>query len=159
MARPNVFPADTILYSASEPNGRLFPAGETDPGAAWTDKPGGAPVNSASTTAALQDLIAAQDRIETMGETIARNAADLDVAAKAREEAEAKVAGLEQDVIAAKQAQADAEATAQQLTAERDAANIALAAAQARIAALETPAEAQPNEPAPEPAPEADPAA
>jgi len=120
MARPYVFATETTLYHPSEPGGRTFGVGETDPGAAWTDSPGGAPAGEKTNSQALRDLIEADDRINALGETIAANARDLAEMGKERSEALAKVADLEQAAKDAEKAKADAEALAAELTVERD---------------------------------------
>lgn len=119
MARPHVFSTDTALYHPIEGK-RVFPKGETDPGPMWTDRIGGEVVGMKTTTQALKDLIGAQEQIEHLEARLMAAGRDLDVSAKTREEALAKLAGVEQDLIAAKAAQADAEALATQYMRERD---------------------------------------
>lgn len=128
MARPNVFTTDTTLYHAIE-GSRVFPAGETDPGAAWTDRVGGEAIGAATTTQALKDLIAAQDQIEAMEARLHANGHDLAVAAKATADAKAKATEMEQRALAAEKALTDAHAQSQQYMRERDQARTQLAPA------------------------------
>lgn len=119
MPRPFIFATDTTLYHPAE-GARVFPAGETDPGPMWTEKPGGEPAGSATVAQALKDLIKAQAQNEALQGNLATAQLALDESAKTREAALAKVADLEQQVVAAKGAQADAEALATQYMRERD---------------------------------------
>lgn len=141
MARQTVFTVDTILYNASE-GARLFPAGETDPGGAWSDNPGGEPADKATTKQAMVDLIAAQDQIDGLGGQIARKDHDLAVIAKERDEANDKLADLEQRALAAEAAVATAEAAAADYMRERDSARDEAIRAQdglkARVTEMET---------------------
>lgn len=119
MPRPHVFSADTALYHPIEGK-RVFPKGETDPGPMWTDRIGGEVVGMKTTTQALKDLIAAQEQIEHLETRLMASGRDLDETAKTREEALAKLAGVEQELIKSQAAQADAEALATQYMRERD---------------------------------------
>jgi predicted nucleic acid-binding Zn-ribbon protein len=144
MTNPTVLQAPTRLYSAAEPEGRVFQAGEPWPGDVWSMKPGGPPVGAATNLQALKDLEAAQTQIEHLSATIERNANDLAVMAGEREAANDSVAGLEQRAIAAEKGQTDAEQAAKTYMEERDTARASLSkvgadltAAKARIAELE----------------------
>jgi uncharacterized phage infection (PIP) family protein YhgE len=119
MGRPHVFQTDTTLYHAVE-GSRVFPAGETDPGGAWSERIGGEAVGAATTTSALKDLIAAQDQIEALESRLANNAHDLAAGAKALEDARALFSGLEQRAISAEKALAESQAQAAKYMAERD---------------------------------------
>lgn len=137
MPRPYVFSSDTTLYHPTEGE-RVFPAGETDPGAAWSDKPGGDPVGTNAAVGALKDLIEANDRLDQMGQMAAQKDHDLAVMAKERDEAAGKVAELEQRAIAAEKAQAEAEEATHGYMVERDQARSELKAAQDKLAASES---------------------
>lgn len=119
MARPHVFTSDTTLYHPSE-GARIFPAGETDPGDAWHDSPGGAPADKGTTKQAMKDLIAAQDQMDALGAQLVAKDHDLAVIGAQRDEAAGKVADLEQRAIAAEKAAADAIEGATELRRERD---------------------------------------
>lgn len=129
MPRPHTFTVETVLYHPTEGK-RVFPVGETDPGAMWSEKPGGEPVGAKASLQALHDLIEAQERIEALEAQLVRNGADLDNLAKGKADALAQVHELEQRAIAAEKARADAEDLAGQYMRERDAARQQLAAAQ-----------------------------
>ena len=133
MARSYVFPVATKLYHPSEGE-RLFPAGETDPGGMWTERPGGETVGAATTTQALKDLIAAQELNEQLEARLVAAARDMAEAAQAKSDALAKVAGLEQRAVAAEKAKADAEDLAVQYMRERDDARAELAKLKAKPA-------------------------
>lgn len=141
MANPNVLNEDTILYCPAEPQGRKFPKGETWPGDAWSFKPGGETVGANTTTEALKDLIAAQEQIEALQGLLDNANFSLANAAKAKEDAEAKVAGLEQAVRDAEAAKGEAESVAAGLTAERDRARAELARINAALPAADAPAD------------------
>jgi colicin import membrane protein len=124
MSRPNVFSVPTRLWNAAEPGGwRTFQQGETDPGEAWSDKEGGETPGAVSSVALAGDLAKCHIQIADLQERLAANGSDMAESAKAREDALAKVAGLEQEVISANTARDEAEKVAASLTAERDAAN------------------------------------
>lgn len=137
MANPTTLQIATKLYSPSEPEGRIFQAGEPWPGDAWSSKLGGDPVGANAAAGALKDLIDANDRLDQMGQTLASKDHDLAVLASERDAANDKVAGLEQDAIAAKRAQADAEELARAYMVERDSARAELEALKAKKAKAE----------------------
>lgn len=137
MPNPNVLTVDTVLYSSMEPDGRLFPAGEPWPGDAWSSRPGGDPVGKSSVTAILKDLIAAQDQIEALDARLASGAHDLALIGQQRDEANNRVADLEQRALAAETASADAEKATAGYMKERDAARAELAKAKGDLAAAQ----------------------
>jgi hypothetical protein len=132
MGRPFVFNAPTTLYHPVEGE-RTFPQGETDPGPAWTDRIGGAAVGAATTTQALKDLITAQEQIEDLEKRLMANGADLAKSAKTREEALAKVTGLEQVALEAIGKHEAAEAQSQTYMRERDQARVEVEALRAKL--------------------------
>lgn len=136
MARPYVFSIDTTLYHPTE-GARTFPQGETDPGPAWSDKPGGDRSEGNTMASAAKDLIAANDRADALGVRLEAQAHDLAVAAKARENAEAKVAGLEQRAIEAEKALDAAIEAARGYMQERDSARAEVQSAKANADAAE----------------------
>lgn len=136
MARPNVFSTETKLWHAAE-GWRKFPAGETDPGGAWSEQEGGNPVGNNATAGALKDLIEANDRLDAAAEREAKKDHDLATMAAERDAANGKVADLNQRAIAAEKSQAEAEANAASYAQERSRAVEDLAVANRRIAALE----------------------
>lgn len=143
MARPYVFQTETTLYHPSE-GARVFPAGETDPGPAWTDSRGGEPADKGTTKQAMRDLIAAQDQIDGLGAQLVSRDHDLAVMASTRDEASLKVAGLEQRAIDAEKGQETEAQRAAEYMRERDAARAdhqrvgdQVTAANARVAELE----------------------
>lgn len=142
MANPTVLSAITTLYSAAEPGGRVFQAGEPWPGDSWSLTPGGPAVGSATNVQALVDLNDAQERIEGLGAQVAANASDLAVIAAERDEANAKVAGLEQRAIAAEAAQKDAEEAAKTYMEERDTARSSLTTVGEKLTKAQTDLEA-----------------
>lgn len=138
MANPSILPADTILYSPMEPQGRQFYAGEPWPGDIWSDRPGGSSkLGSETNVQALKDLIAAQEQIEARDQTIAAHAHDLAVMAKQRDTAVEKVESMKQALRDAEAAQKGAEDVAAEKTAEANRLTQAVAEAQARIAAFD----------------------
>jgi len=122
MANPAVLSVDTKLYCPAEPQGRVFPAGSEWPGDAWTSNRGGKPVGKDATAQAMKDLIAAQDRIDSMANQLDTMTHSLAQRSAERDEAVNKVQGLEQRAIAAEAAQEAAEQAARSYMQERDAA-------------------------------------
>lgn len=122
MARPYVFSTDLKLYHPAEPEGRVFPAGSTDPGAAWSDSPGGDRSESKSVAGMARDLIEANDRADALAAIVSRNASDLAEMGKVRDEAVSKAAALEQRVADAERIRDEAQGLAEAATKERDAA-------------------------------------
>lgn len=137
MPRRAIFPTDTVLYSAQEPGGRLFPAGEQDPGPAWWDSPDGPPKAAEGMAGLVEDLTKAQDAIARLEAANARQVHDLAQMAKARDEANAKVAGFEADLNEARAAREASEAAAATLTQERDRARELATQLQDRIAKMD----------------------
>lgn len=131
MARQQVFTSNTKLWHAAE-GWRVFPAGETDPGGSWSEKEGGAPVGESAAAGALKDLIAANDRLDQMSETLARKDHDLAKTAADCEEAKTALAAMEQRAIAAEKGQTEAEEFARGYMEERDSARAELEAAKAK---------------------------
>lgn len=120
MANPQTLAADTVLYCAAEPEGRMFPKGEQWPGDAWSANRGGKPVGEASVTQAMKDLIAAQDQIEALSAQLDRQTHSLAERTAERDGAASKVEALEQRAIAAETAQKTAEEAARGYMTERD---------------------------------------
>jgi len=120
MARSYVFSTDLKLYHPAEPEGRVFPAGSTDPGAAWSDTPGGDRSESKSVAGMAKDLIEASDRADALAATVSRNASDLAEMGKVRDDAVAKAGALEQRVVDAERLRDQAQALAESATKERD---------------------------------------
>lgn len=143
MTQPNVLQAPTKLYSATEPEGRLFQAGEPWPGDAWSAKPGGQPAGANAAAGLMKDLAQANKTNEQLGRQLASKDHDLAQLAAQRDEAAGKVADLEQRAIAAEKARAEADAAATAYMKERDQARSDLKAAQDKIAAMQTPSEPQ----------------
>lgn len=139
--RQQVFSVETKLWHPSE-GWRVFPAGETDPGNAWSETEGGHPVGAASAAGALKDLIEANDQLDQMRQMMAAKDHDLAVMAKERDAANAKVSDLEQAGIDAVKARAAAEDAARGYMAERDTARAEMATANAKITDLEAQVEA-----------------
>lgn len=137
MARPYVFSADTTLYHPAEPEGRVFPKGSTDPGAAWSDNPGGDRSESKSVAGMVKDLVEANDRADALAAALTRNASDLAEMGKVRDDAVAKANDLAQRVTDAEKGREEAQAIAQEVTRERDRALARATAAEARLAALD----------------------
>lgn len=132
MPRPNVFPVDTTLYHPTEGK-RVFPAGETDPGPLWRDRPGIDVISDATKAQALEDLMAAQEAMDELEARLLAAGRDLDEATGTREAALAKVHGLEQDLVAANKRADEAEALAREYMAERDQARSELTGIKAQI--------------------------
>lgn len=120
MANPSVLAADAILYSPAEPEGRLFPAGESWPGDAWSLNRGGEPVGKGATKQAMKDLIDAQDTIDSLSGQLASKDHDLAVMAADRDDATGKLSDAEQRAIEAEKAQTAAEDAARAYMTERD---------------------------------------
>ncbi|WP_332763933.1 hypothetical protein [Phenylobacterium sp.] len=120
MARPQVFSTDTYLYNVATGEKRLFPQGETDPGNAWSEKKGGDTAGAGTTAQAMKDLIAAQDQIEALQANLATQDASMAQLSGERDDAVGRVAGLEQDAIAAAKERDEALRSASDYMAERD---------------------------------------
>lgn len=131
MARPQVFNSDTTLYHAVE-GARVFPAGETDPGAAWSDNPGG-DRSETSMPSVMKDLIEANDRADALGVRLDAQAHDMAATAAECTEAKEKLVASEQATIAATEAQKVAEDGAAGYMEERDAARTELAATSEKL--------------------------
>lgn len=162
MARPSTLIVATKLFSPTEPEGRMFQAGEPWPGDIWSDKPGGEPVGTNATAGLLKDLIDANDRLDKMGSQLERNGHDLAVIGQERDAAVAKASDLEQRALAAEQAKAVAEAAATSYMRERDQARSdlktnqdKLAESTAQIETLTAPAETPKKSKAADASPEA----
>jgi paraquat-inducible protein B len=120
MPNPSVLLNDTTLYSSGEPDGRVFLAGESWPGDAWTSQPGGERVGKNTAVQAMKDLQAAQAAIDHLNDQVARvthSAAEADAAKSA---AEAQVADLEQRAITAEKALTGASDASAGYMRERD---------------------------------------
>lgn len=148
MARQSVLLVETKLYSPSEPEGRVFQAGEPWPGDMWSDKPGGEPAGAQGAAGLVKDLIEVNAQKEALGRQLASKDHDLAVISSQRDEANGKLADLEQRALAAEQAKATAEAAATSYMRERDQARSdlkinqdKLAEALAQIETLTAPAE------------------
>lgn len=152
MTRAHVFAADTTLYHPGE-GARVFPAGETDPGDAWSESPGGKPADKSTTRQAMLDLIAAQDQIDALGKQMVAKDHDLAVMASERDAANGKLGALEQRAIAAEAAAADAEARTADYMRERDAARQEAAALRGQLAKLDGDGDGKPGGTKPAPAP------
>lgn len=137
MARPNVFLTDTRLWHPAE-GWRTFPAGETDPGAAWSEKEGGDTPGGKTVAEAAKDLIAAHDQIENLQQLLATKDASMATLAQERDEAAGRLAAAEQARIDAEKARDEAVATAEGLTQQRDQAMAAAEQAKQRVTELET---------------------
>lgn len=133
MPRQAIFSADTVLFHATEGK-KLFPAGEQDPGPAWTDRRGGEPVGGATVASAAKDLLVAANTIETLESRLESQAADLDNMAQERDAATGALAAAEQRATDAEKARDEAVSAAEGLTQERDAATALNASLQAQIA-------------------------
>lgn len=100
MKRPFIFAAPTTLYHPIEGE-RVFTTGEQDPGAAWFDNADcKTPEAPGQADAAKQLAVVLQD-MERLERATEHRTHDLAAATQAREAAEAKVAGLEQAIVAA----------------------------------------------------------
>lgn len=126
--RPAVFSKPTTLYHPVE-GSRVFPAGEQDPGPSWYDRPGGEPIGESTLAQAMKDLTAAHDRMEALEGQLTRNAHDVAVMQKERDEALAKVHGLEQALLETRKELAELAQIGMELTKERDEARAAAAKA------------------------------
>lgn len=137
MANPQNLTVATKLYSLAEPEGRIFPAGETWPGDAWSVNPGGTVAGANTTAQAMKDLIEAQDQNEALGRQLAAKDYSLAQAVALKEEALGKVDGLEQRVIAAEAKTEAAEKAAGDYMRERDVARAQAAKLTGDLAAAE----------------------
>lgn len=98
MPRPAVFACDTWLYHPTEGK-RLFPQGEQDPGAMWSESPGGDPLGGNTAAAAVAELIEANDRIEQLGRQLeAKDKAITDLTAE-RDAAVAARKAMESEMV------------------------------------------------------------
>lgn len=148
MANPQSLTVATKLYSAAEPEGRVFQAGESWPGDAWSINPGGSVAGANTVGQAMKDLIEAQDQNEALGRQLANKDYSLAEANAAKEAALAKVNDLEQRAIAAEAARADAETAAKDYMIERDQARAQVQAGsgdQAKIGELQAEADKVPG--------------
>lgn len=120
MANPAVLQADTKLYSAAEPDGRVFPMGEQWPGDAWSASRGGEPVGKGATKAAMKDLADAQDTIDQQSRQLASKDHDLATMAAERDAANGQIGDLEQRAIEAERGQSEASVRVTGFMSERD---------------------------------------
>lgn len=95
MARQSVFSVDTVLFHPSEPQGRTFPAGETDPGPAWSERPGGKAPGEKTVGEAAKDLLAAHEQIEALQSQLETQAASMATLAGERDKAAGKLEAAE----------------------------------------------------------------
>ena len=145
MTRPNIFTVDTILYNAAEPKGRVFPVGEQDPGPAWWDRPEGPPTAEEGASEAAASLLKAYERIATLEAADERRVYDLAQMAKERDEANAKVAGLEAAKADAEADRKVAEDRAIELTKDRDRLSGFVTELQAKIAKMDPDGDGSPG--------------
>lgn len=138
MAKFGVLPHDMKLYSPSEPDGRVFPAGEQWPGDAWSDRPGGDDVGKGTAKAALKDLEEAQKQAEALRALIASGEHDRAQLAGELASAKTEIADLKQTAADAEAARAAAAQEAAEAVATRDQGTALEAQLRARIADLET---------------------
>lgn len=101
--RAFVLAHDTWLYHPTEGK-RLFPAGETDPGGAWSDSPGGDPAGAKTVEAAMAEVAEANTRIEALGRQLERQQQANFVLAQERDLAVAKAAIMAKQLGEAEQA-------------------------------------------------------
>jgi predicted nucleic acid-binding Zn-ribbon protein len=120
MANPQNLTVETRLYSAAEPEGRIFPAGEPWPGDAWSQNPGGAVAGANTTAQAMKDLIAAQDQNEALARQLATKDYSLAEVSAQRDAAQLLVKGLEERALEAESKVAAAEQAARDYMIERD---------------------------------------
>lgn len=138
MARPYVFTTDTHLFNIATGERRLFPAGETDPGDAWSEKEGGEAPGANTVASSLKDLIAAQDQIEALQAAAAASAAALDHIGKERDDAVKANDDLLQAKLAAEGERDAAMQAAREANEARDEAIRAQDGLKARVTELET---------------------
>lgn len=120
MANPSVLLQDTILYCLAEPEGRTFCAGEQWPGDAWSSNRGGEPVGKGATKQALEDLVAAQDRLDAMAAQLSAVEADKARLSGERDAMALQVDGLTQRALEAEKGQELADARVHDMMVERD---------------------------------------
>lgn len=121
MAREAIFSRDTRLWHPDEPGGwRVFPAGEQDPGPAWSEVEGGGGRPEDRDAATREALKAALARAEKAEHALAQRQADIDRLAQQRDDANAKVAGLERRAGEAEKALSEAKADKARYAEERD---------------------------------------
>lgn len=122
MAKYSEVPRDMPLYSVAEPKGRVFLKGESWPGDAWSDQPGGEMVGTGTVAQSLKDLNTAANQVNELRAIVESQGHDVAQAARERDEAVARADGLAQVAKDAQAAQAQAEDATKTLTEERDAA-------------------------------------
>ena len=118
MARTAVFSVDTVMFNIGTGERRVFPQGETDPGDAWSESPGGDPVGGKTVVQAATDVAKAQEVIDTLSRQIEANGADMARAAADRNTAVGMVEELEQARIAAETERDSALSAAKSLSAQ-----------------------------------------
>lgn len=156
MANPSVLLQDTILYCLAEPEGRTFYAGEQWPGDAWSSNRGGEPVGKGATKQALEDLVAAQDRLDAMAAQLSAVEADKARLSGERDAMALQVDGLTQRALQAEQGQELADGRARDYMLERDQARADFARVSDQFAGKNVEAAAAAvDEAQPAPAPEA----
>lgn len=119
MARSGVFSRDTSLWHPDE-GWRVFPKGETDPGAAWSEHEGGGLQPGERDAATLREIAALAERAERAEATISRYQADKDRLAQERDDIAAEVANLSRRANEAEKALKEAQADKARYAAERD---------------------------------------
>lgn len=154
MTRPAVFSTDTKLYHPSEPKGRVFPAGETDPGAAWTEQLGGKPAGEKTVGQAAKDLLEAHEQIEAHQSQLETQNASMAILAGERDDAVGKLEAAENAKAEAERDRDAARAEAEEAVKAKNQAVEYAATLEAKLAKLDGDGDGNPGgtKPAPEPA-------
>jgi len=145
-----IFTSDTVLYHPVE-GAKRVPQGEQHPGAMWSASPNGPGPDFNALNAALKEaLSAANADKERLQMAVERSDASLAILAGERDKLASRVAGLEQDALAARKEAGDAKAIAESLTRERDQARQEAASLRIKIARLDSDGDGSPGGSLPE---------
>jgi chromosome segregation ATPase len=120
MANPQTLPEVSTLYSSTEPEGRVFQAGEPWPGDAWSYVKGGPRVEAANKS--VDTSASEKARADNLSDQLASAMSDLATVSQERDIAAGALHDAEQAKIIAENAMAQAEDRAKEYMEERDAA-------------------------------------
>jgi hypothetical protein len=121
MARERTFTRETRLWNSKSGEWDVFPAGEQDPGPAWSEIEGGTPDGGVKTaSAALAELAAVTKRAEDAEQRIGRLQHDCAQRNQEATVALAEVARLTEAMILLQRERDEAEANKLRMAEERD---------------------------------------
>ena len=141
MPREAVFTRETRLWHRDS-GWQTFPAGESNPGPAWSELEGGAVLDGKRDAATMKELAELTARAEKAEHQLASATHDRAALSQKAEDANRKASGLEARAKAAEKALAETEADKLRIAAERDQAREVEAGLRNEVAALKASAKA-----------------